>query len=106
MKFLKYSNPVPHQVGAQVDAPTIAGAHGRKQRRVFAHHREVVARVVEVEDALTVAVVVVIFGSVIVIWKQVDADRCAVHDRVGKRGNGVQRLVLRVHFRRGDRGVS
>ena len=59
----------------------------------------------EVEDAL-----IIIFVSVIVIalvvWKQVDADRCAVHDRVGKRGNGVQRLVLRVHFRRGDRGVS
>jgi len=81
------SKPVPHQVGAQVNAPPIASAHGRKERHVFAHHGEVVARIVEVEDALTVAVVVIIFGSVIVIWKQVDADRCAVHDRVGKRGN-------------------
>ena len=67
-----HSNPVPHQVGAQINAPTIAGAHGRKQRRVFAHHREVVARIVEVEDALVFVVRIVVF------WKQVHADRCAV----------------------------
>ena len=80
----------------------IASAHVRKERHVFAHHGEVVARVVEVEDAL----VIVIFWSVIVIWKQVDADRCAVHHCVGKRRNGVQRLVLRVQFRRGNRGIT
>ena len=90
-----HSNPVPHQVGAQVDATMIIGAHGRKERHVFAHHGKVVARIVEVEDALVF----------IIFWKQVDADRCAVHDRIGKRRNGVQRLVLRVHFRRGDSRV-
>jgi hypothetical protein len=32
------SNPVPHEVGAQVDAPPIAGAHGH----MFAHHGEII----------------------------------------------------------------
>ena len=67
--------PVPHQVGAQVDATIIASAHARKERHVFAHHREIVARIVEVEDAL---VLVLVFVLVIVVWKQVHADRCAV----------------------------
>ena len=60
------SNPVPLP---QVNAPPIASAHGRKERHVFAHHGKIVARIVEVEDAI-------VFVFVIVIWKQVDADRC------------------------------
>ncbi len=66
---------------------------------MFAHHGKIVARVVEVEDAI-------VFVFVIVIWKQVDADRCAVRHCVGKRRNGVQRFVLRVHFRSGNRGIT
>lgn len=97
--------PVPHQVGAQVDPPPIASAHGRKERHVFAHHGKIVARVVEVEDALVVVVVVFVGVVGVVVWKQVDADRCAVHHCVGKRRNGVQRFVLRVQFRRGNRRV-
>jgi len=65
-------NPVPHQVGAQVDASAIIGAHARKERHVFAHHGEVVARIVEVEDAFIIRVVVVIF------WKQIHADGCPI----------------------------
>ena len=63
-----HSNPVPDEVGAQVDASVIIGAHGRKERHMFAHHREVVARIVEVEDALVI----------LIFWKQIHADRCAV----------------------------
>ena len=72
MKSVHSLNPVPHQVGAQVDAPVIISTHGRKERHVFAHHREVVARIVEVEDALVICIIVFSFG------KQVNADRCAV----------------------------
>ena len=67
------SNPVPHQVGAQVDASPITSAHSRKERHVFAHHREIVARIVEVEDALVRIIRIICFMIVIVIRKQVDA---------------------------------
>ena len=92
-------NPVPHQVGAQVNATIITGAHVRKERHVFAHHGKIVARVVEVEDAL----VLVIF------WKQVHADGRPVDMCFGifrKRRNAIHRLVLRVHFRRGNRRIT
>ena len=67
-----HSNPVPDEVGAQIDAPIISGTHARKERHVFAHHGEVVARIVEVEDAFIIRVVVVVF------WKQIHADRSAI----------------------------
>ena len=94
-------NPVPHQVGAQIDASVIIGAHARKERHVFAHHRKVVARVVEVEDRI----IVFIFIFVFIFWKQVHADRCAVHVRLrvfGQRRDAVHRFILRVHLGRGN----
>ena len=101
------SNPVPHQVGAQIDASVIASAHARKERHVFAHHREIVARIVEVEDRI-VRIIVFIFICVCVFWKQVHADRCAVHVRLrifGQRRNAVHSLILRIHLGRGHRRI-
>lgn len=99
-------NPVPHQVGAQVDPPVIIGAHARKERHVFAHHRKVVARVVEVEDRIArIIVFIFVFVFVFIFWKQVHADRCAVHVRLrifGQRRDAVHRFILRVHLGRGN----
>ena len=77
-------------------------AHARKEWHMFAHHREIVARIVEVEYALVVRIMVVIF-------KQVHANRCAVNVRLGvfgQRWNVFHGLVLRVHLGRGNCRVA
>ena len=99
-----HSNPVPDEVGAQIDAPIISGTHARKERHVFAHHGEVVARIVEVEDALVRIIFVFIIVFAFVFWKQIHADTRSVDMCFGifrKRRDAIHRLVLRVHFCRG-----
>ena len=97
---LRYQlDPVPHQIGAEVDPPPIMSAHARKERHMFAHHREIVARIMEVKNAVFMICVIIVFmicGIIIVIviiWKQVHANGCAVgmcFCIFGQRWNAIQ----------------